>query len=46
MPTVPTEPSTLVYTEGRIISSDAELNAAMTRAGVRFFTQWERMRTP
>lgn len=43
---LPTEPSTLVYTEGRIISSDAELNAAMTRAGVRFFTQWERMRTP
>lgn len=43
---LPTEPSTLVYTEGRIISSDAGLNAAMTRAGVRFFTQWERMRTP
>ena len=42
---LPTEPSTLVYTEGRIISSDAELNAAMTRAGVRFFTQWERMVT-
>lgn len=42
---LPTEPSTLVYTEGRIISSDAELNAAMTRAGHRFFTQWERMVT-
>jgi len=43
---LPTEPSTLVYVDGRIISSDPELNAAMTRAGVRFFTQWERMRTP
>ena len=42
---MPTEPSTLIYTEGRIISNDPELNAAMTRAGVRFFTQWERMRT-
>ena len=43
---LPVEPSMLVYVEGRIISSDPELNAAMTRAGVRFFTQWERMRTP
>lgn len=42
---LPTEPSTLVYTEGRIISSAPELNAAMTRAGHRFFTQWERMVT-
>lgn len=42
---LPTEPSTLVYTEGRIISSSPELDAAMTRAGVRFFTQWERMVT-
>lgn len=43
---LPVEPSMLVYVEGRIISNDPELNAAMTRAGVRFFTQWERMRTP
>ena len=43
---LPTEPSTLVYTEGRIISSAPELDAAMKRAGIRFFTQWERMRTP
>lgn len=43
---LPTEPSTLIYTEGRIISSSPELDAAMTRAGHRFFTQWERMRTP
>lgn len=43
---LPTEPSTLVYTEGRIISSAPELDAAMKRAGLRFFTQWERMRTP
>ena len=42
---LPVGASTLVYVEGRIISSDPELNAAMTRAGVRFFTQWERMVT-
>ena len=42
---LPTEPSMLVYTDGRIISGDAELNAAMARAGTRFFTQWERMVT-
>lgn len=42
---LPTEPASLVYTDGRIISSDAELNAAMARAGHRFFTQWERIVT-
>ena len=42
---LPVGESTLVYVEDRIISSDAGLNAAMTRAGHRFFTRWERMVT-
>ena len=43
---LPVGASTLVYVEGRIISSAPELDAAMKRAGIRFFTQWERMLTP
>ena len=42
---LPVGASTLAYVEGRIISSAPELDAAMKRAGIRFFTQWERMIT-
>lgn len=42
---LPTGPSTLVYVDERIISNAIDLNRAMARAGLRFFTQWERMVT-
>jgi len=42
---LPTEHASLTYCDGRIKSSFAPLDDAMRRAGVRFFTQWERMIT-
>lgn len=42
---IPAEPSRLVYAGGRIASSYMELDAAMARAGRRFFTDWGRMAT-
>ncbi len=40
---IPTEPARLLYLGDRIISSAPELDAAMTRAGSRFFTSWASM---
>lgn len=41
---LPTEASSLVYTDGRIASSYEPLETAIRRAGVRFVNEWERMR--
>lgn len=41
---LPTEASSLVYTDGRIASSYGPLETAIRRAGVRFVSEWERMR--
>lgn len=40
---LPTEPARLTYAGDRITSSFAELDAAMSRAGHRFFTAWASM---
>lgn len=40
---IPTEPVRLLYLGDRIISSAPELDAAMGRAGSRFFTAWASM---
>ena len=40
---IPTEPVRLLYLGDRIISSAPELDAAMSRAGSRFFTAWASM---
>ncbi len=41
---LPTEASSLVYTDGRIASSYEPLETAIRRAGLRFVNEWERMR--
>ena len=41
---LPTDASSLVYTDGRIASSYEPLETAIRRAGVRFVNEWERMR--